>query len=70
MYGNTPVMVKCEDGQLATPPFVILSVDGKRSVGSKAPQQATENPNRNVSSVKWLIGMRYSEMLRMFNDDF
>lgn len=62
MEGNEPVVIANEEGRRTTPSIVAFLDNGERKIGDPAKRQAITNPVRTISSVKRLMGHRYTEI--------
>ncbi len=62
MEGNEPVVIANEEGRRTTPSIVAFLDNGERKIGDPAKRQAITNPTRTISSIKRLMGHRYSEI--------
>ncbi len=62
MEGNEPVVIANEEGRRTTPSIVAFLDNGERKIGDSAKRQAITNPVRTISSVKRLMGHRFSEV--------
>ena len=61
MEGGDPTIITTAEGGRLCPSVVAFSKNGERMVGQTAKRQAVVNPDNTLSSVKRLIGRRYSE---------
>jgi len=61
MEGGDPTKITTAEGGRLCPSVVAFSKNGERMVGQTAKRQAVVNPDNTLSSVKRLIGRRYSE---------
>ena len=61
MEGNDPIVITNAEGKRTTPSIVSFSDDG-RKVGDPAKRQAVVNSEKTISSIKRLMGEKYSEI--------
>ncbi|MBI4119281.1 MAG: molecular chaperone DnaK [Parcubacteria group bacterium] len=61
MEGGEPKIIENHEGNRTTPSIVALSKSGERLVGLLAKRQAVTNPKNTISSVKRLIGRKFSD---------
>jgi molecular chaperone DnaK len=61
MEGGDPTVITTAEGGRLCPSVVAFNKNGERIVGQTAKRQAVVNPENTLSSVKRLIGRRYSE---------
>lgn len=61
--GGHPTVIQSKSGSRVMPSVVAFSAKGERLVGLVARRQAITNPRNTISSVKRLIGRRYSEVV-------
>ena len=61
MEGGEPQVIPNSEGGRTTPSVVAMSKDGERLVGTVAKRQAVTNPDNTISSVKRLMGRRFSD---------
>ena len=70
MEGDEPQLILTSEGQRVLPSIIAFTQKGERLVGQPAKSQMITNPARTISSVKTLMGKKYSEVepyLREFN---
>ncbi len=60
--GGHPTVIQSKSGSRVMPSVVAFSAKGERLVGLVARRQAITNPRNTISSVKRLIGRRFSEI--------
>ncbi len=60
--GGHPTVIQSKSGSRVMPSVVAFSAKGERLVGLVARRQAITNPRNTISSVKRLMGRRYSEI--------
>ncbi|MFH2047817.1 MAG: molecular chaperone DnaK [bacterium] len=60
--GNEPEVISNSEGGRTTPSVVAIDKNGERLVGTIAKRQAVSNPLNTVSSVKRLIGRKFTEV--------
>src|SRR5205823_4516318 len=60
VQSGTPVVIPNRSGYRLTPSVVAIAKNGKRLVGSLARRQAVTNAERTVTSVKRLMGRKWS----------
>ncbi len=56
MEGNDPEIIPNTDGERTTPSIVAYTNDGERLVGKQAKNQAVQNPENTVQSIKRYVG--------------
>ncbi len=61
--GGHPTVIQSKSGSRVMPSVVAFSAKGERLVGLVARRQAITNPRNTISSVKRLMGRRYSEVV-------
>ena len=61
--GGHPTVIQSKSGSRVMPSVVAFSAKGERLVGLVARRQAITNPKNTISSVKRLMGRRYSEVI-------
>ncbi len=59
--GNDPIVIQNDEGRRTTPSIIGFLPNGERKVGDPAKRQAITNPTKTISSIKRLLGLRYSE---------
>lgn len=59
MEGGDPEIIENAEGDRTTPSVVAFSEDGERLVGKTAKNQAVQNPDRTVQSIKRHMGEEY-----------
>ena len=59
--GGEPKILESSEGNRTTPSIVALSKTGERLVGLLAKRQAITNPKNTISSVKRLIGRKFTD---------
>ena len=59
--GGEPRVLENAEGNRTTPSVVTISKSGERLVGLVAKRQAITNPQNTISSVKRLIGRKFSD---------
>ena len=59
--GGVPKVLENKEGVRTTPSIVAISKTGERLVGLLAKRQAVTNPENTVSSIKRLIGRRWTD---------
>jgi len=68
MEGNEPAVIPNDEGKRTTPSVVGFMDNGERKIGDPAKRQAITNPRRTVSSIKRLMGKRFSEVKNIETD--
>jgi molecular chaperone DnaK len=61
MEAGEPTIIPSSEGGRLTPSVVAVSKQGERLVGTVAKRQAVTNPDNTVSSIKRLMGRKYSD---------
>jgi len=61
IVNSTPKVLENNEGNRTTPSIVALSKGNERIVGQLAKRQAITNPHNTISSVKRLIGRKFSD---------
>src|SRR3989337_2457096 len=61
MEAGEPVVIPSSEGGRTTPSVVAVSKAGERLVGQVAKRQAITNPDNTISSIKRLMGRRFSD---------
>ena len=56
MEGGDPEIVTNEEGERTTPSVVAFTDEGERLVGKPAKNQAVQNPDRTIQSIKRRMG--------------
>jgi molecular chaperone DnaK len=59
MEGGDPEIIENTEGDRTTPSVVAFSEDGERLVGKTAKNQAVQNPDRTIQSIKRHMGEEY-----------
>ena len=59
--GGQPKVLENKEGHRTTPSVIAMSKTGEILVGQLAKRQAVTNPKNTLSSIKRLIGRRYSD---------
>ncbi len=59
MEGGDPEIIENAEGDRTTPSVVAFSEDGERLVGKTAKNQAVQNPDRTIQSIKRHMGEEY-----------
>ena len=67
MEGNEPVVIPNSEGKRTTPSVVAFVDKGERKVGDPAKRQAITNPTKTVSSIKRLMGEKFSNLSKEIN---
>jgi len=62
LEGNTPEIILTPEGNRLLPSIVAFTTTGERLVGQPAKSQMITNPLNTISSVKTLMGKKYSEV--------
>ncbi len=62
LEGNTPEMILTPEGHRLLPSIVAFTPSGEKLVGQPAKSQMITNPLNTISSVKTLMGKKYSEV--------
>ena len=62
LEGNTPEIILTPEGHRLLPSIVAFTSTGERLVGQPAKSQMITNPLNTISSVKTLVGKKYSEV--------
>jgi molecular chaperone DnaK len=62
LEGNTPEIILTPEGHRLLPSIVAFTASGERLVGQPAKSQMITNPLNTISSVKTLMGKKYSEV--------
>lgn len=62
LEGNTPEIILSPEGHRLLPSIVAFTPTGERLVGQPAKSQMITNPLNTISSVKTLMGKKYSEV--------
>ncbi len=68
LEGNTPEIILTPEGHRLLPSIVAFTSTGERLVGQPAKSQMITNPLNTISSVKTLMGKRYSEVEPYLNE--
>ena len=66
--GGHPTVIQSKSGSRVMPSVVAFSAKGERLVGLVARRQAITNPKNTISSIKGLMGRRYSEVANHINE--
>jgi molecular chaperone DnaK len=62
LEGNIPEIILTPEGHRLLPSIVAFTANGERLVGQPAKSQMITNPLNTISSVKTLMGKKYSEV--------
>ena len=62
LEGGESVVIANAEGGRTTPSVVAFTKDGQRLVGAPAKRQSVTNPENTVSSIKRLMGRKFSEV--------
>jgi molecular chaperone DnaK len=62
LEGNSPEIILTQEGHRLLPSIVAFTATGERLVGQPAKSQMITNPLNTISSVKTLMGKKYSEV--------